>query len=407
METRTRPISRRVEFPGSRGAVLSGKLELPHETPRAYALFAHCFTGSKDVVSASRIARALTDDGIAVLRFDFTGLGDSEGDFSNTDFSSNVGDLVAAADHLRAEHEAPTFLIGHSFGGAAVIAAAHRVPEVTAVATMGAPADPAHVAARFSSRMDQIERDGEAEVSIGGRPFRIRQEFLDDIAEQPQAERIAELGAALMVMHAPMDEIVGVDNSRQIFETARHPKSFVSLDGADHLLTRRGDAEYAAGVLGAWVRRYLPAREEEAPALDGSVVVAESGVGGYGQVVESGRHRFVADEPAPAGDDGGPSPYDLLLSALGSCTSMTLRMYAERHALPLEKVTVALQHDRVHAADCEDCETRTGKVDRIARRIHLEGDLDDAQRARLLEIAEKCPVHRTLTSEVRIETDEG
>lgn len=406
MRPHTTPVSHHIEFTGHRGAVLSGRLDMPPVPPRAYALFAHGFTGSKEVVSASRISRALTDDGIAVLRFDFTGLGNSEGDFSNTDFSSNIEDLVAAADHLRAEHEAPTFLVGHSFGGAAVIAAAHRVPEVAAVATIGAPCDPAHVAAQFRGSREDIERDGEAEVSIAGRSFRIRKEFLDDIREQPQSERIAGLDAALMVMHAPMDEIVGVDNARQIFDTARHPKSFVSLDGADHLLTRRADTEFAASVLGAWALRYLPEPEEQDAALEGRVVVSENDVGTYGQHITTGDHILTADEPRPTGEDSGPSPYDLLLSALGACTSMTLRMYAERKGLPLEKVTVALEHDRIHASDCDECETRGGKVDHIRRRIHLEGELDDAQRARLLEIADKCPIHRTLTSEIRIDTAE-
>ncbi|MFG2075191.1 bifunctional alpha/beta hydrolase/OsmC family protein [Nonomuraea maritima] len=399
--------SEKFEFTGSHGVPLAARLDLPESRPRAYALFAHCFTCGKDVVAAARIARALTDFGIAVLRFDFTGLGGSGGDFGNTDFSSNVADVVAAADHLRERFAAPTLLVGHSLGGAAVLAAAHRVPEVRAVATIGAPADPAHVLHLLEGSRAEIEQRGEAEVVLAGRSFRIRKQFLDDIAVQSQAERIAQLGAALLVMHAPGDKIVGVDNARQIFDAARHPKSFVALDGADHLLSDRNDAVFAATMLATWAARYLPEQPvpEEQPG-DGFVVVSENGESRYGQQVTLGRHTLTADEPRPVGVDSGPSPYDLLLAGLGACTSMTLRMYARRKQWPLDHVTVKLRHSRVHADDCADCETRDGHIDRIERVIHLDGNLDADQRRRLLEIADKCPVHRTLHSEVKITTTE-
>ncbi|MEY9930278.1 putative OsmC-like protein/alpha/beta superfamily hydrolase [Catenulispora sp. GP43] len=408
--------SLKVTFTGGGGAALAARLELPDGTgPRAYAIFAHCFTCGKDAVAASRIARALTDHGIAVLRFDFTGLGQSGGDFGNTGFSSNVDDLVAAADYLRTEHAAPRLLVGHSLGGAAVLAARHRIPETRAVAVIGAPADPSHIAHLLRDARDTIEREGEATVSLGGRDFCVRRSFLADIADQPQAERIRELKAALLVMHAPQDETVGIDNARRIFDTARHPKSFVALDGADHLLSRRPDAEYAAAVLAAWAGRYLPEPAPEptpAPTLpaevsaDTAVTVTETGtgIGGLQQLITAGRHHLVADEPVPTGGDTGPNPYDLLLAALGACTSMTLRMYATRKNLPLEKVTVSLRHDRIHARDCEECESADGFVDRIDRTIRLDGPLTDEQRTRLLEIADKCPVHRTLTSETVIRT---
>ncbi|MEU1601427.1 alpha/beta fold hydrolase [Streptomyces sp. NPDC005708] len=248
--------SKKVEFIGSQGAALAARLELPEGKPRAYALFAHCFTCGKDQVAATRISRALTEYGIAVLRFDFTGLGGSGGDFGNTHFSSNVDDLVLAAEYLRAHFEAPTLLIGHSLGGAAILAARHRIPQVRAVATIAAPFSPDHVLRLLGKHQAEIERQGHADVLLAGRTFRIQRQFLDNIATQPQAERIANLKAALLVLHSPTDDLVGVDNARRIFDTGRHPKSFIALDGADHLLTNPADAEYAATVLAAWAGRY-------------------------------------------------------------------------------------------------------------------------------------------------------
>ncbi len=398
--------TQKLTFPGSQGE-LAGRIELPADTPRAWALFAHCFTCGADIAAATRISRALAEAGVAVLRFDFTGLGHSDGEFANATFSSNIDDLVYAADHLREHYAAPTILIGHSLGGAAVLAAAERVPEVKAVATLAAPADPAHVTRLFAARKDHIEAEGEAEVCLAGRPFRIKRQFLDDITSQPQAERIANLGAALLVMHSPVDELVSVDNARQIYETARHPKSFVAIDGAKHLLSRPGDARFVASILAAWAARYAfdPAEPDE-PAHEGGVEVSESHVGSYGQRIRAGGHPLTADEPEPIGADSGPSPYDLLLAALGACTSMTVRMYADRKKWPLDDVHVALRHAKVHATDCEHCETKAGTIDHIERRITLTGSLDDEQRAKLLEIADKCPVHRTLHSEVDVETSE-
>lgn len=406
--------SEKLEFLGSHNALLAARLDLPDGEPRAYALFAHCFTCSKDVVAASRISRALTGFGIAVMRFDFTGLGQSDGDFSNTNFSSNVEDLVHAADYLRQNYAAPTLLIGHSLGGAAVLAAAHRVPEVRAVATIAAPADPDHVAHLLQASTAEIQEHGEAEVTLAGRTFQIRRQFLEDIAAQPQKERIRTLDAALLVMHSPIDVIVDVDNARIIYEAARHPKSFVALDNADHLLTNSEDAVFAATMLATWASRYafdpVPttaiAPQSPGPA-EGLVVVSENSRGPYGQDVRIGRHHLTTDEPKPLGADTGPAPYDYLLAGLGACTSMTLRMYAERKKWPLEKVTVSLRHSRVHAKDCAECETSAGQVDRIERVIRIDGDLDDSQRQRLLEIADKCPVHRTLHAEILIDTKQG
>jgi putative redox protein len=400
----------RFDFFNGSGQRLAGLLDSQAGEARAYALFAHCFTCGKDVHAAKRIAEALTPLGIAVLRFDFTGLGSSEGEFANTTFSSNVADLVAAADQLRKSRRAPAILIGHSLGGAAVLAAAAQVPEARAVVTIGAPSDPAHVAGLFKDRDAEIEAHGEIEVTLAGRPFRIRRGFLDDVAEQSLSGRIAALGKALLIFHSPTDDIVGIDNASRIFAAARHPKSFVSLAGADHLLSRRSDAAYVANVIAAWAERYLdmPPREMAAePGEPGVVTVRETRHGRFQQEIEAGAHRFLADEPmAAGGDDSGPNPYDLLLAALGACTAMTLRLYAERKALPLDRVTVRLRHAKIHAVDCETCETKEGMIDRIVRGIAIEGALDGSQRARLMEIADKCPVHRTLTSEVDIQTSE-
>ena len=395
-----------VRFPGAHGALLAARLEKAEGTPRAYALFAHCFTCSKDSHAATRISRALAAQGIAVLRFDFTGLGGSEGEFSNTNFSSNVEDLRAAADFLRGNYAAPKILIGHSLGGAAVLAAAASVPEAVAVATIAAPFEPDHVRGLLQSATAEIEAHGEAEVKLGGRNFRIKQQFLDDIAAHHLRDAIGGLKKALLVFHSPHDTTVNIDNAAQIFIAAKHPKSFVSLADADHLLTRQSDASYVAAVLAAWASRYLG---ESSPAVNGAeagvVSVEETGTGKFTQHIRAGKHHLTADEPEiVGGNDSGPSPYDLLLASLGACTSMTLRIYADLKQLPLERVSVRLKHSKIHAVDCAECETREGKIDRIEREIELTGSLDDAQRAKLLEIANKCPVHRTLHSEVHIPT---
>jgi putative redox protein len=395
-------------FVGSGGEALSGRLDVPSRTPAAYAVFAHCFTCSKDSHAAARISRALTASNVAVLRFDFTGLGASGGDFADATFTSNVADVVLAAAHLRDMTAAPGLLIGHSLGGAAVLAAAASVPEVMAVVTIGAPSDPSHITHLFAGTSADIDARGEADVSLAGRTFRIRKSFLDDISMQPQRDRIAALHRPLLVMHAPDDDTVGIENAREIFDAARHPKSFVALPGADHLINDERDAAYVAGVIGSWASRFLPAPQPvaiDAPAT--SVVVTQPDRSRLVREVRSGRHGLTVDEPVEVGgEDLGPAPYELLLAALGVCTSMTMQLYAKRKGWPLEAVTVTLRHGRIHAADCESCETQQGRLDRIERDITIEGDLDDVQRAALLVIADKCPVHRTLTSEVVIETRE-
>ena len=402
MAPQTQPTS----FPGASGALLSARLDTPAEPPLAYALFAHCFTCSKESKAATTISAALAERGVAVLRFDFTGLGGSEGEFANTNFASNVGDLVAAADHLRKNYRAPAILIGHSLGGTAVLAAAPDIPECTAVATIGSPFDPKHLLHLILNSTRAIERDGEARVEIAGRAFRIKKQFLDDIQGQRLGEIVGRMGKALMVMHSPRDAVVDIQNAAKIFMAAKHPKSFVSLDPADHLLSRRDDAIYAGHIVAAWAERYIQTKSRDLPdAPSGKVLVRETREGKFTNQVIVGRHVIRADEPiAASGLDTGLSPYDLLCAALGACTAMTIRLYADLKGIPVERVSVELKHEKIHATDCAECETKEGKIDRIERLIGLEGDLDPAQRQKLLEIANKCPVHRTLHSEVVIPT---
>lgn len=400
----------RFQFTGEGGHALAAALDLPDGPVHAYALFAHCFTCGKDVLAARRIATALAAKGIAVLRFDFTGLGSSEGDFANSTFSSNVADLVHAADHLRETRGPPAILIGHSLGGAAILAAAERIPDAKAVVTIAAPSDPVHVTHLFKDRIEDIRRHGEVEVQLAGRPFRIKREFLDDVAEHSLMSRVARLHKALLIMHSPTDDTVGIDNATSIFVAAKHPKSFVSLAGADHLLSSKQDSAYVADVIAAWAERYvdLAAAQPATPSTEAPrhVVVRETRASKFQQTVTTGPHRMIADEPiAVGGQDSGPGPYDLLLAGLGACTSMTMRMYADRKSLPLDRVTVTLTHSKIHANDCAECETRDGMLDQIDRVISIEGStLDTEQRQRLMEIADKCPVHRTLKSEIRIVT---
>jgi len=392
--------SRALTFENAQGERLAASLDLPvNGAPRAYALFAHCFTCGKDLKALRQISRALTARCIAVLRFDFTGLGASEGEFAATTFSSNVDDLVAAARHLEAEYAAPQILVGHSLGGTAVLAAAHKLPSVRAVATIGAPCDAAHVVHNFDEYKTKIEQEGEAEVNLGGRSFRIRRTLLDDLTDQRMNEAIHRLGRALLIFHSPVDATVSIDNAAQIYQAALHPKSFVSLDGADHLVTNEVDADYIGTVIAAWATRYVddlaPTWRDETPGEE--QVQVRIGAQGFVSDIDAGGHPLVADEPvALGGCDQGPSPYQLLNAALGACTAMTLRMYADRKQLPLEGVLVRLDHTKVHAKDCADCPQEVARVDVIEREITLEGDLDPEQRQRLLEIADRCPVHRTL-----------
>jgi len=400
--------SKNVEFLNSAGEALAGILDLPVGEPRAFALFAHCFTCSKNLKAATNISRSMTAAGIAVLRFDFTGLGQSDGAFEDTSFSSNVDDLLSAARWLEQEHRAPQILFGHSLGGTAVLRAAPSVPAAVAVATIGSPSDPAHVAQLFQESTAELREKGVAEVRLGGRPFRIKEQFLDDLVEHDLSDSISGLRKALLVMHAPLDAIVEVENASQLFVAAKHPKSFVSLDKADHLLSREVDSRYAGRVMAAWATRYLPElTTPELPQLEAADggVVARTFIGGFRTEVVAGGHGFLADEPLGAGGtDTGPSPYDLLSAALATCTTITLKMYATLKKIDLRSVSVAVRHGKVHAKDCADCESADGKIDEFQRALMLDGKFTEEQRQRMLEIADLCPVHKTLHGEIKVRT---
>ena len=393
-------------FTNAQGQQLAARLDRPLDNrPVATALFAHCFTCAKNLRAVDHISRALTRQGIAVLRFDFTGLGASEGDFAETNFSSNVADLLAAAAALAARGAAPSILIGHSLGGAAVLQAAAALPAIRAVATIGAPANPDHVTRLFDCSRAEIEANGVADVVLAGRRFQIKKQFLDDLDAARMEATITGLRRALLILHSPLDNVVGVDNAATIFQLAKHPKSFVSLDQADHLLSDENDARYAGGVIGAWAAHYIdtPASPADPPWADTRVFVHTEDT--YRSEIHASGHALIADEPlADGGSDLGPNPYDLLLAAHGACTSITLRMYADRKGWPLEEINVRLTHSKVNAADCPECVTERGKVDLIERELELIGPLDDEQLARLQEIADRCPVHRTLHSETVVRT---
>ncbi len=400
--------SEKVSFSGASGAVLAARLDRPEGPVRAAAILAHCFTCSKDIAAARRIAGRLAALGIAVLRFDFTGLGHSRGEFASTNFSSNVADLISAVEWMAAAGMPAQILIGHSLGGAAAIVAAPRVAGLRAVVTIGAPSDPAHVAQNFDGKLDETHRTGAATVTLVGRSFEIRRQFLEDIAQASLEDALPKLGAALLVLHGPRDEVVGIENASAIFQRARHPKSFISLDNADHMLTREHDAEYAADVISTWSSRYLDLAPEPtaAGAPEGVVRVAEAEASGFRQdILIGGRHQIVADEPASVGGtDLGPSPYQLLSAALGACTTMTIRMYARRKGIELTQVSCDVTHNKCHLEDSESSGTVKPKVDVFRRTIYLHGELSEAERASLLAIADKCPVHRTLHATAQIET---
>lgn len=396
----------KITFQNTEGNELSGRIDFPLVgKPSAFVLFAHCFTCSKNLKSVEHISQAFTQKGMAVLRFDFTGLGQSKGDFSDTNFTSNLSDLRDAYEYLEENFEAPQIMVGHSLGGAAVLHIAGQLPGVRAVATVGAPSTPTHVSHLLDAGREELNKNGEAEISIGGRPFKMKKQFLDDLEENEKKGINRNLKKALLVLHSPQDNTVGIESAQEIFVEAMHPKSFVSLDGADHLLMKEADAKYVGSVIAGWSRRYIEEREaEETPEGE---VWTRVGPKGYTTEVTAGRHQLIADEPpSVGGDDLGPTPYGYLLSGLGACTAMTLRMYADFKKIPLDEVKVKLTHDKVHKTDGENSEGSKGKIDQIKRLVSLKGDLTEEQRKRLIEIADRCPVHKTLEGKPEILTEE-
>ena len=393
-----------ITFTNADGHELSARLDMPAFPPQSYAIFAHCFTCSKNLNAVRHISRALTQQGTAVLRFDFTGLGDSEGEFANTNFSSNVEDLLAAAAYLEEHHEAPQLLVGHSLGGAAVLLASLRIESVQAVATLAAPARPDHLQRLFTQDLETIKREGKAEINLGGRPFTITQQLIDDLQQAHEKHDYERIEQPLLILHSPSDQTVSIDNAADLYRQSRHPKSFIALDGADHLLSDPAAAQYAGTMIGAWAQRYVAPKGEQSAAEHESAVVTHTEAS-FTTAVQVGPHHLVADEPESVGGSNlGPTPYDLVAAGLGACTGMTLRMYADRKGWPLETVEVRLEHKKVYAHDCEDCQDPQQKIDQVGRIITLTGPLDEQQRARLLEIADKCPVHKTLESGMRVVT---
>lgn len=396
-------LSQKFDFINQQGQTLSGRLELPTGKPRAYAIFAHCFTCSKNILAASRISKALTNHDIAVLRFDFTGLGNSEGDFANTNFSSNVADLLAAYQALERDFQAPAILIGHSLGGAAVLKAQSELPAVKAVATIGAPSDTAHVSHLFKDDLTQIKTQGEARVQLAGREFRIKQQFVDDIKEQDLLSSLSQSKKAFLILHSPVDETVSIDHAAKIYLSLKHPKSYLSLDKMDHLVSKPADAEYIALMIGSWLSRYLPEPSDERVESEHEVVIKSRGEAKFTQDIYTKDHYIVADEPKRVGGANlGMNPYELLLSSLGACTAMTMKMYADRKGYNLKDVKVELSHSKEYVEDCLTCEEEGAKLDIITKQISIGGNLSDVEREKIIAIAEKCPVNRTLQSEIRI-----
>jgi putative redox protein len=392
-----------VKFKNERGFELSGRVELPlAKKPEAYAIFAHVFTGSKNLNASRHIARSLTLNGIAVLRFDFTGLGQSEGSFSDTNFTTNVNDIKAAAKFLEDNYAAPKIIVGHSLGGAASVFAAKELDSVQAVATVGAPSEPEHVTHLFGCDLDEIEEKGSADISIGGRKFVIKKQFLEDLRTKDMYKIVKDLNKAILILHSPQDSIVGIDNAAKIYHAAMHPKSFVTLDHADHMLTNKDDAYYTGNVISSWVRRYIDI-EAKAKLTTEQQVVAQLGNVGFTTEILAGRHGILADESESlGGNDFGPSPYELLNAALGACTAMTLQMYARRKKWDLQNVKVHLSYNRSYREDCESCTEAEKSIEEIQKVLEFEGDLDTTQKDRLLEIADRCPVHRTIFGNLKV-----
>lgn len=396
----------KITFENSRGEKLSARIEFPiDQKPHNFAIFAHCFTCNKNFKAVRHITKALSIEGFGVLSFDFTGLGESEGDFSESTFSSSVDDLVCAAEYLKKNHQPPSMIIGHSLGGAAAILAAGQTEEIKAVATIGAPSMPQHVKNLLQDGVEEIRAHGEATVSIGGRPFKIKRQFLDNLENQNLLGVVQKMRKAFLFMHSPHDRIVGIENAEQLYKAAFHPKSFISLNGADHLLSDEKDACYAGSVIANWAERYLEIPAAKELRTESHIVAYLDTKEKFTTEIKADQHRLVADEPESfGGNDFGPSPYQLLASGLAACTVMTLKLYVERKKWDLREVFCHIRHEKTHLEDCVNCEDPKSKIDKFTREIELIGELNNEQKMKLVEIADKCPVHRTLEGKAHIET---
>ncbi len=399
-------MTKTIEFYNKEGEVLSGRLELPVDRhPHNFAIFAHCFTCTKNLNTVRTISRALSSHGFGVLRFDFTGLGQSQGEFRETNFSGNISDLIHASEYLTENFKAPALMVGHSLGGAAVIHAARQLVNIKAVATIGAPSSADHVTHLFKRQIDELRSEGEIDVEIGGFEYKIREQFLDDVKRHATDEIATGINSALLVMHSPQDHIVGIKNAEEIYKSARHPKSFISLEGADHLLSNSRDGEYTGHTIAQWAMRYIKTDEEPKLETDHQVLASLDAEDGFTTRLKAGRHNLTADEPIPfGGNDFGPSPYDFISAGLSACTAMTVQMYVRRKGWSLENIEVHTSHKNTHAEDCKECEKKTSKIDLFEREIKLQGELDESQKKKILEIADKCPVHRTLHGEIQVNT---
>lgn len=394
----------KVTFTNREGEELVGRLELPiDQRPHNFVVFAHCFTCTKNLIAIRNIARELVREGFGVLRFDFTGLGESEGEFENTNFSGNVDDLVDAANYLKEEYTAPTLIIGHSLGGSAAIFAAEQIPSVKAVAVISSPSNPEHVKNLVKDDIETIRKNGKARVNIGGRDFTLKKQFLDDIKNHPLTEVVANFRKSLLILHSPQDRIVGIENAKDLFIAAWHPKSYISLDGMDHMLSGQENSHYVGKVITGWAMRYVSMPKAETLQSNKQVAARLDNTEKFTTYMKLGDHNALADEPTTyGGNNFGPSPYEYLSGALASCTAMTVQMYARRKKWNLENITVHIDHSKEHAVDCENCESSSAKIDTFTKTIKIEGDLTREQKERLMEIADRCPVHRTLMSSVQI-----
>lgn len=396
----------KVTFHNKSGQKLVGRLDLPaNQRPHNYVLFAHCFTCNKNLLAIKNISKSLTSSGFGVLRFDFTGLGESEGDFADTNFSGNVEDLIDAAEYLQSTHKAPTLLIGHSLGGAAVLLAASEIASVKAIATIAAPSNPLHVKHLLRSNIEEINLKGKALVNLGGRDFTIKKQFLEDLETRTLPETVKELRQPLLILHSPQDQTVAIKNAEEIYIAAHHPKSFISLDGADHLLSDKKDSSYAGKVISGWAQRYLEIPQDKSINSEHQVVASLDADEGFSTSMKVGNHYMIADEPEEfGGNDFGPSPYELVSAGLSACTAMTIQMYVKRKGWDLQNVEVHTSYSKSHAEDCQDCESPETKIDTFHRELRLTGNINEKQTQRILEIANKCPVHKTLHSETQVIT---